>query len=99
MNLIWSESGGSDLGASTSPPSAKDRDSGDGAPPAKPPANLTFRDVTYSVPRRGKEDLRILKGVSGALRAGSLTAIMGPSGCGKSTLLDVLADCKSSGIM
>ena len=75
---------------------------GEGADPrsrtAPPPATLTFRDVTYAVPRRGGlEDLLILKGVSGVLPAGSLTSIMGPSGCGKSTLLDVLADCKGSG--
>ena len=63
------------------------------------PATLTFSDVTYSVPRRKQSDLLILKGVSGVLPSGSLTAIMGPSGCGKSTLLDVLADCKGSGVI
>ena len=62
-------------------------------------ATLTFRDVEYSVPKGEGEKLRILKGVSGVLRKGTLTAIMGPSGCGKSTLLDVLADCKSTGFV
>ena len=59
-------------------------------------ATLTFKDVTYTV-STSKGPLEILKGVSGMLQAGSLTAIMGPSGCGKSTLLDILADSKATG--
>ena len=66
----------------------------------KRPALLSFKNVRYSVMLPGREGgnaLHVLKGVSGVLRPGTLTAIMGPSGCGKSTLLDVLADTKSVG--
>jgi ABC-type multidrug transport system ATPase subunit len=34
---------------------------------------------------------RLLKGVSGVIQKGSMTAIMGPSGCGKTSLLRTLA--------
>ncbi|EOD22017.1 hypothetical protein EMIHUDRAFT_240600 [Emiliania huxleyi CCMP1516] len=66
-----------------------------------PPALVSFRDVHYSVtlPGRERQELHVLKGVSGVLRPGTLTAIMGPSGCGKSTLLDVLADTKRVGVI
>ena len=40
-------------------------------------ATLTFRDVTYTVQREGQPNLQILKGVTGSLRAGTLTAVMG----------------------
>ena len=61
-------------------------------------ATLTFHDVRYEVRTKGGATKRILKGVSGLLKEGTLTAVMGPSGCGKSTLLDVLADCKRTGV-
>lgn len=38
-----------------------------------------------------KEKKEILHKISGAFRAGQLTAIMGPSGAGKSTLLNIMA--------
>ncbi|GAV84106.1 ABC_tran domain-containing protein/ABC2_membrane domain-containing protein/PDR_assoc domain-containing protein, partial [Cephalotus follicularis] len=69
------------------------------------PHSLTFRDITYSVdmPQEMKsqgvvEDrLVLLKGVTGALRPGVLTALMGVSGAGKTTLMDVLAGRKTGG--
>lgn len=39
---------------------------------------------------------RILKGVSGIARQGTVTALMGPSGCGKTSLLHTLAGKNSS---
>eukprot|EP01135_Chromosphaera_perkinsii_P010280 Nk52_evm22s2085 gene=Nk52_evmTU22s2085 len=43
------------------------------------------------------EEKNILKGVSGSIKPGVMTALMGPSGAGKSTLLDVLAGRKTKG--
>lgn len=39
------------------------------------------------------------QGVSGVIRPGELTCLMGASGAGKTTLLDVLAGCKTQGII
>jgi len=64
--------------------------------PSVLPSRLDFRNVRYTVDTPGGP-LAILKGVSGFLAPGTLTAIMGPSGCGKSTLLDILADAKEVG--
>lgn len=40
---------------------------------------------------RGRRRRWVLRGVSGAARAGRLACVLGPSGCGKTTLLDALA--------
>lgn len=44
-----------------------------------------FRDITYTVPDRAHkgEKLQILKGVTGACKAGRVLAIMGASGAGR----------------
>ena len=47
--------------------------------------NIDFQDLRFSI--KGKE---ILKGVTGHIHAGKMTAIMGPSGAGKTTFLNVL---------
>ncbi|GJU43203.1 ABC transporter G family member 39-like protein isoform X1 [Tanacetum coccineum] len=71
------------------------------------PLSLAFNHVSYfiDVPAemkaRGVKDdrLQLLKDVSGAFRAGILTALTGVSGAGKTTLMDVLAGRKTGGYM
>jgi putative ABC transport system ATP-binding protein len=64
----------------------------------RPPVLVAAREVTR---RFGEGDTAVdaLRGVSLAIRAGELTAVMGPSGSGKSTLMHILAglDRPSSG--
>ncbi|CAG5058835.1 unnamed protein product [Parnassius apollo] len=64
--------------------------------PQRPPVNLGFQDLTYTV-TNGKVAKIILRGINGEFRSGQLTAILGPSGAGKSTLLNVLAGYKVNG--
>lgn len=76
------------------------------------PLNLTFTDVSYSVPAakgiatddprfatQGPHagNIQLLHNVSGSFRPGVLTALMGASGAGKTTLMDVLAGRKTGG--
>uniref|UniRef100_H3H1R1 ABC transporter domain-containing protein n=1 Tax=Phytophthora ramorum TaxID=164328 RepID=H3H1R1_PHYRM len=63
------------------------------------PVTLAFRDLWYSVPSPAnpKEDIDLLKGVSGFAVPGSITALMGSSGAGKTTLMDVIAGRKTGG--
>uniref|UniRef100_A0A1A9UMX4 ABC transporter domain-containing protein n=1 Tax=Glossina austeni TaxID=7395 RepID=A0A1A9UMX4_GLOAU len=67
--------------------------------PKRPAVDLAFHDLTYRVREGGRNNAKtILKGVSGRLRSGELTAIMGPSGAGKSTLLNILSGYKTTNI-
>ncbi|CAK4472035.1 unnamed protein product [Aphanomyces euteiches] len=59
--------------------------------------SLTFQDIWYTVTNKEKEDIQLLKGVTGYALPGTITALMGSSGAGKTTLLDVLAGRKNSG--
>ncbi|CAB3223952.1 unnamed protein product [Arctia plantaginis] len=64
--------------------------------PQRPPINLNFQDLTYTV-QNGKSSKIILRGINGDFRSGQLTAILGPSGAGKSTLLNILAGYRLAG--
>ncbi|XP_013187811.2 ATP-binding cassette sub-family G member 1 [Amyelois transitella] len=64
--------------------------------PQRPPVNLSFQDLTYTV-HNGKSSKLILRGITGEFRSGQLTAILGPSGAGKSTLLNILAGYRVTG--
>ncbi|KAH8360956.1 hypothetical protein KR093_001315 [Drosophila rubida] len=67
--------------------------------PKRPAVDLAFHNLTYRVKEgNGSNSKTILKGVSGRLRSGELTAIMGPSGAGKSTLLNILSGYKTTNI-
>ena len=61
------------------------------------PISFSFKDIWYTVTLPDKEELDLLKGVSGYFEPGTLTALMGSSGAGKTTLLDVLSGRKNTG--
>ncbi|KAM5346289.1 hypothetical protein ACJ41O_009294 [Fusarium nematophilum] len=59
---------------------------------------FTWRNVIYDIDvKDGKR--RLLDGVSGWVKPGTLTALMGVSGAGKTTLLDVLAQRTTMGVI
>ncbi len=68
---------------------------------ATAPIDVVFHKITYTVAVKDKRartcqrlpDLqkRILKGVTGIIKHGRVTAIMGASGAGKTSLLNILA--------
>jgi ABC-type multidrug transport system ATPase subunit/ABC-type multidrug transport system permease subunit len=66
------------------------------------PASLAFSGICYDVPlprKAGGGTRRLLRGVSGYARPGTLTLLMGSSGAGKTTLLDAIAGRKNSGTL
>ncbi|MEP9347918.1 ABC transporter ATP-binding protein [Xanthobacter sp. KR7-225] len=53
---------------------------------------LAFDDIRQDFPVPGRNAaMRVLDGISFAVRPGKFTAVIGPSGCGKSTLLQMAA--------
>ena len=56
-----------------------------------PDVKLTWSDLSYSVPLKGKQVKHILNGIHGHVNPGEVIAIMGSSGSGKTTLLNALA--------
>ncbi|KIW34417.1 uncharacterized protein PV07_01195 [Cladophialophora immunda] len=59
---------------------------------------FTWRNVTLDIKIKG-EPRRLLDGVSGWVKPGTLTALMGTSGAGKTTLLDALAQRINIGVL
>jgi ATP-binding cassette subfamily G (WHITE) protein 2 (PDR) len=66
--------------------------------PATAKSVFTWQNVVYDIHIKN-EPRRLLDGVSGWARPGTLTALMGVSGAGKTTLLDVLAQRTSVGVI
>lgn len=59
---------------------------------------FTWCDITLDIKIKG-EPRRLLDGVSGWVKPGTLTALMGTSGAGKTTLLDALAQRIRIGVL
>ena len=59
---------------------------------------FTWRNVTLDIKIKG-EPRRLLDGISGWVKPGTLTALMGTSGAGKTTLLDALAQRTNIGVL
>ncbi|TGO54860.1 hypothetical protein BCON_0101g00320 [Botryotinia convoluta] len=70
------------------------------APPSiqKQTAIFHWDDVHYDIKIKG-EPRKLLDGVDGWVKPGTLTALMGVSGAGKTTLLDVLASRVTMGVV
>ncbi|KAJ5948639.1 hypothetical protein N7454_001946 [Penicillium verhagenii] len=59
---------------------------------------LTWKELCYDIPIKGGTK-RLLDGVSGWVKPGTLTALMGSSGSGKTTLLNVLSQRMTVGVV
>ncbi|XP_068632525.1 ATP-binding cassette sub-family G member 1-like isoform X2 [Battus philenor] len=63
----------------------------------RPPVNIQFNDIGYTVTSYRRGERKILHNVSGEFRSGELSCILGPSGAGKSTLLNILTGYFNNG--
>lgn len=60
-------------------------------PKTEPDVLCELRDVHKAFPQGSGPPLRVLEGISLAVRRNEVVALLGPSGCGKSTILRILA--------
>ena len=89
----------SEMGASEKTAESTEKEGEDDVNVIPPQTDIfTWRDVVYDIEIKGNPR-RLLNGVSGWVKPGTLTALMGTSGAGKTTLLDVLAQRTSMGVI
>ena len=60
--------------------------------------NIKYKVITKSGCKKSDE-LKILHGLTGAVKPGEMLAILGGSGAGKSTLLDIISGRKGTGVI
>lgn len=69
-------------------------------PRKRPLIEVSFKDLTLTLKTKKQH---LLRGVTGSLRPGRITAVMGPSGAGKTTFISALAGktvgCKITGFI
>lgn len=61
------------------------------------PSSLIARNISYEVPSKESNTIKLLDNVNVHFRCGRMTCLMGTSGAGKSTFLDVIAGYKTGG--
>lgn len=59
---------------------------------------VTWKELSYTVPDAIFRRKTIFNRISGSFRNGQIMAILGPSGCGKSSLLGCLSGVKKRGV-
>ncbi len=60
-------------------------------PASAPSPGIALRGLTKIYPRRGGDDLEIMRDLDLDTKGGTVVTIVGPSGCGKSTVLKLIA--------
>ncbi|RDW58343.1 hypothetical protein BP5796_12273 [Coleophoma crateriformis] len=85
-------------GSSAAPGASVDSDSMTDLKIARNEAIFTWENLQYTVSVPGGQR-KLLDGVTGWVKPGTLGALMGSSGAGKTTLLDVLAQRKDAGVI
>lgn len=53
---------------------------------------ITFKNIEYTVKISKDEEKKIVRDVSGEVKAGKVLYILGPSGCGKTSLIHILSN-------